>query len=179
MEPLPKSGLFDFLDMAANKGLMNGNTAAGLKAASNKLLEDLKPEDDVRVVDLNDAMIRYNNRHPNELSPSSLGAYQKRVAQAVAQFAAYKASPTTYKGISRAIQTNGKVETRRRDAPKPADAPKPDDHGGHAAAKTTDSSLRLPYPLRPGFLAEVLIPRDLKKEEADRLSAFIQALVAS
>jgi hypothetical protein len=34
----------------------------------------------------------------------------------------------------------------------------------------------MPFPLRPTFLAQVVIPRDLTKEEARRLGVFIDSL---
>lgn len=37
-------------------------------------------------------------------------------------------------------------------------------------------ALTLDYPLRPDFLAQVVIPRDLTTEEARRLVAFLLAL---
>jgi hypothetical protein len=37
----------------------------------------------------------------------------------------------------------------------------------------TSTSLCLPFTLRPGFSAQLVIPRDLTREEADRLCQFI------
>ena len=39
-------------------------------------------------------------------------------------------------------------------------------------------SLALPFPLRPGYMAQLIIPRDLTTADADRLCAFIRSLVA-
>jgi|PlaIllAssembly_1097288.scaffolds.fasta_scaffold1856607_2 hypothetical protein len=41
----------------------------------------------------------------------------------------------------------------------------------------TDTALCLPYPLRPDFLAQVVVPRDMTIVEAERLCAFVLALV--
>lgn len=41
---------------------------------------------------------------------------------------------------------------------------------------TPPATLALPFPLRPGYLAQVVIPRDLTKAEADRLCAFVMSL---
>lgn len=35
----------------------------------------------------------------------------------------------------------------------------------------------LPFPLRHGYVAQVVVPRDLTKVEADRLCSFVQSLV--
>lgn len=32
------------------------------------------------------------------------------------------------------------------------------------------------YPLRPGYMAQVVVPRDMTQLEADRLCAFIRAM---
>lgn len=39
------------------------------------------------------------------------------------------------------------------------------------------TNLVLPFPLRPGYNAQIVIPADMTKEEADRLCAFVRALV--
>jgi len=40
------------------------------------------------------------------------------------------------------------------------------------------NGLTLDYPLRPDFLAQVVIPRDLTTEEARRMVAFLLALTS-
>lgn len=51
---------------------------------------------------------------------------------------------------------------------------KPDARYGLA----TDTALCLPFPLRGGaFMAQVVIPRDLRRHEAEGLSKFLHALV--
>ena len=45
---------------------------------------------------------------------------------------------------------------------------------GDATAMTP--SLTMPFPLRDDYLASITIPRDMTKDEADRLCTFIQAL---
>jgi hypothetical protein len=47
---------------------------------------------------------------------------------------------------------------------------------GATTAMATDLNLALPFPLRPNLLAQVVIPRDMTKDEAERLCAFIKAL---
>lgn len=40
----------------------------------------------------------------------------------------------------------------------------------------TEKSLCLPFPLRPGYEAQIVIPRDLTRSEADRLCVFVMSL---
>lgn len=38
------------------------------------------------------------------------------------------------------------------------------------------TSLALPFNLRPGYLAQIVVPLDMTKQEAERLCAFIKSL---
>jgi hypothetical protein len=37
----------------------------------------------------------------------------------------------------------------------------------------TDTSLCLPFPIRHGVLGQIVVPRDLTQQEADRLCSFV------
>lgn len=39
------------------------------------------------------------------------------------------------------------------------------------------TNLVLPFPLRPGYNAQIVVPINMTKEEADRLCAFVMSLV--
>ena len=40
-------------------------------------------------------------------------------------------------------------------------------------------SIALPFPLRPAYLAQIVIPLDLTKDEAERLCAFVRSLITA
>lgn len=40
------------------------------------------------------------------------------------------------------------------------------------------TNLVFPFPLRPKYLAQICIPRDMTKEEAERLCAFVRSLAS-
>jgi hypothetical protein len=178
-----KTGMTEFIQYAIDKGLVNTNTGGGWRSACNKILEDFGPDDDLTNIDVPSEVLRYNNRHPGVLSPDSLNQYQKRVQYVMSEFGKYLANPTAYKGVA-TKPSNGKPQERKRAAPIPvADAGSPPlsppDHAvqaKHITSAVTETSLMMPFPLRPTFLAQVLIPRDLTKDEATRLCTFIQAL---
>lgn len=193
MEATTKSGLLQFVDMITSKGWVNVNTGSSWKAAVKKLLGDVPDDEDVRQIDVKSQVLRYNNLHPGDLSPESLRAYEKRVAAAIQQFISYKTDPSNYKAPSRGTPSgkNDKPEQRKRTASKvdqmpetPAATTNPDHTRGevdNTAPKTiggtsTAANLALPFPLRPGHLAQIVIPIDMTKDEADRLCAFIQTL---
>lgn len=189
MEALNKAGLTTFVKMITDKGWVNGNTGAAMMTAVAKILEDVGPEEDVRKIDVETASRRYSNLHPGDLSPGSLDTYRKRVKSAIANYISWVEDPTKYRppGSARAT-TNGSTTPKKVERPKgttasevtviePIPAPTPATAAPRMEmAMATEANLALPYPLRPGYLAQVIIPRDMKKVEAARLCAFIMTL---
>lgn len=182
MEDFSKAAFVRFLDMIIAKGIVNANTGGGWKAACNKVLEDLDPSEDVRQVDVRAAVVRYNNRHPGELSPTSLRQYEIRTATAIKHFASYVANPAGFRLAGKAINAKGEKAEPGRRADRKASTSETSRQQGETLPSTqikgtaTEQSLAIPFPLRPNFLAQLVIPRDLTKEEAKRLGAFIDAL---
>lgn len=175
-----KNALMKFLDTVVAKGLMNANTAGGLKAACSRILDDLAATDDVRGVDVNTAVVRYNNRNPGALSPNSLAEYQRRVSRAISDFVSWVENPASFKPRTRgASEKNGRKTENASGQRATAAHPDMPDHSVHPASPApTSTGLPLSYPLRPDFLAQVVIPRDLTSEEARRLCAFLLTLAA-
>lgn len=180
MDSPTKAAVMKFVDFQISKGLVNVNTGNARKAACNKLLEAFGDDDDLTNVDVRSEVLKFNNRHPGQLSPESLGTYEKRVTSTLEEFKKYLANPTGYKGVTgRQISSNGKSDKKAKsgDATEitvidtPPTAPKL-----MPTSAVTDTSLMMPFPLRPTFLAQLIIPRDLTKDEASRLCAFVQAL---
>ena len=184
MDSITKGELVQFVDMITAKGWVNVNTGNGFKAAINKILADVPEKEDARKIDVRNQVLRYNNAHPGELSPASLKQYEKRINSAIAYFAEYKDDPTNFKVRQRAIPNGGKAEPEKRKATKTPPA-----SGIEVVTPATGSlsmaslpptavtaSLALPFPLRPDYLAQIVIPRNLTMEEAERLCSFIRSL---
>ncbi|MCW5658434.1 MAG: hypothetical protein KIT60_12080 [Burkholderiaceae bacterium] len=182
-----KKALLEYLDKAIEKGRVNKNTGAGMRAACRRILEQVGLEDDVRKVDVSAEIVRYNNRHPNDLAGESLRVYESRVKAAIAGFVGTLTDPTGYKPPTKASNGKAAKGSARRPAERPAKssgsaasevAPVAEHTAmpGVARVVATDTSLALPFPLRPNFLAQVVVPRDLTKDEAKRLAAFLDSL---
>lgn len=179
MEYFNKAGLLQFIDMSIKQGLINPNTGGGMKAAVNKILEAVGADEDVRQLDIKSEVLRYNNRHPGALAPDSLAQYEKRIVQAISHYQNYNADPTKFKPVGRAPTTAKKEKSAPTAAtPKVAAADPPPASKSISSGSVTETSMALPYPLRTGFFAQVVIPHDMTKNEADRLCAFIQTLVS-
>ena len=191
MESFSKTDLLNFLDILTQKAWVNANTGAGWKAAVNKILQHFEADADVRQIDVPSAVLQYHNRYPGDLAPDSLKRYEQRVGIAIAQFISWKTNPQTYKAPSRGIPGAQKPETKKNKLPanlkgnaittSTGQATVTDTETQSSPTKpvvgvATETSLALPFPLRPGFLAQIVIPRDLTQDEATRLGVFIQAL---
>lgn len=177
-----KDALIRFLDIAVSQGLVNQNTAAGWKAASHKVLEDIGLSDDIRTVDVQTAVLRYNNRHPGELRPASLKEYKRRVSLVIEEFIRYTDDPANYTPRSKSIGSS-KAAKQPNSKPKKTSAPKnlppstrQDEANSLPPSSTPQAGLAYSYPLRQNFLAQIVLPRDLSAEEALRLSRFIETL---
>lgn len=176
-----KRALMDFLETSISRGRINANTGGGIRAACNKILEQVNLDEDIRPFDVKAAITQYNNRHPGELSGDSLRVYESRVRRAIAGFISSMTDPT---GSNQIVKpSNGKRskadQRQEKNTPAKAGGAEKNENETHATAARpliTETSLAIPFPLRPTFLAQVVIPRDLTKDEARRLCAFIEAL---
>lgn len=183
-----KTALLRFLETLGEKGLANQNTAEGLRVAVTKILSDLSAEEeaDVRRVDVEAAVHRFHNRNPGQISPKSLAEYQRRVALSIRHFINYTENPTAFRPLGRGTAKRNGAEKRdeKRGAALGAGKPAADSRRKSSTGAEREEipasgpALALSYPLRPDFLAQVLIPRDMKREEARRLSAFIMTLAS-
>jgi hypothetical protein len=192
MDKLNKGGLVQFVKMITDKGWINTNTGNALKASVSRILGDVAADQDVRQIDVDMEIRRYNNLHPGDLSPESLATYGKRVKIAISNYVEYVANPTKYKPpgsgrspLASASQKKAPAKTKRLDSlPDVTDVTdvrviEPIPSSGSVRTETflaTEANLAMPFPLRPGYLAQIVIPRDMTKAEAGRLCAFIQTL---
>lgn len=186
MDKPTKAGLMQFLDTAVEKGWINRNTGVSWKTAATRALETLGEQDDLTDVDVRAAVLQFNNRNPGAMSPSSLRAYEHRATQGIRQYLQYRADPMAYRApmASRpakipntAIRSGTKKVHDQPLSPSPLLSSTPAIGSDKPVqGQATDSSLALPFPMRHGFLAQIVIPRDMTKAEASRLCAFIQTL---
>jgi hypothetical protein len=176
------TALRQFIDFVRDKGLASRSTAQGWAVAVNKVLEHVPESEatDVRGIDLDAAIRRFNNKNPGTLSPKSLGEYRRRVAQVIAEFLAWAEEPTSYKPRgatpTRKKEQTGKGvndTTRQRSVVDRSNDALVQSRAGH-----TGLALSMNFPLRPDFLVQVTLPRDLKTDEARRIGAFLLTLAS-
>jgi hypothetical protein len=172
-----RAALARFIEFVVAKGLVHPATAQGWRVATAKVLEELTPaeEEDVRRIDVESTFKEFLNRYPGRLSPASVGEYRRRVHRAIEEFITWMAEPGSY--AFRPPARPSKADARRRldagDAPvtAPVRARQPE-----RPVHPWPNSMSLEYPLRSDLLAQVVVPRDLTVEEAQRMGAFLLTL---
>jgi hypothetical protein len=185
-----RAALARFIEFVVAKGLVNPSTAQGWRVATSKVLEELTPEElaDVRRIDVEATFRAFLHRHPGRLSPASVGEYRRRVGRAIEEFVRWVDDPGAYAALGSAAARGGEGQSPRRRgrgraAPAAVEPARPtgsQNGAGSPALPVTPprrrDGLALEYPLRPGFLAQVVVPPDLTVDEARRMGAFLLTL---
>jgi hypothetical protein len=178
MDAIDTSGqsLVDHWKWAADKGLMNANTAATLGAATRQVLgviDDWKTRD-VRALDVEDVLRRFQNKRSKDFKPQSLSTYKSRFTQAVRLFLAYTDDPGGWKpggtnanGASRSKRITTKTAVGEEAAADHRSTPPPRMSG----------LVEYPFPLREGRFAYLRLPVDLSTADVHRLTAYLNTLV--
>lgn len=175
MDKTTGQDLLDFLDYAADKGLMEANTAASQKTAVQKVLgmDRELSEIDVAGLDLDQLLRRFETKFKSDYTPGSLNTYGSRVRGAVADFLAWSHDPAGWKPSRRAPRatSNGKSKIQEKTTVDDEKAPPPpafEQKGGRL--------VDYPFPLRDGLMVRLHLPTDLKRSEVRRLLAYMNSL---
>jgi hypothetical protein len=90
------------------------------------------------------------------------------VGRAIDEFVSWMENPAGYGSRTAAwtAKSESRPRSRLRSQPAPAPASESSELGGVA----------LSFPVRPGFLAQVMVPADLTVDEARRMGAFLLTL---
>ncbi|MCK6481225.1 MAG: hypothetical protein L6R43_14120 [Planctomycetes bacterium] len=149
---------------------MNKNTANGLRAACSQVLGALDnwEAEDIKKLDVEGALVRFQNLRKKEFKPGVLETYKRRFRQAVTSYLSYLSDPSGWKPttIKRTVTTEKENGERRKSEPEtPA---------MHVHPQV--NMVEYPFPVRDGLIARIVLPRDLRKAEVKRLTAFLAAL---
>jgi hypothetical protein len=165
--------LVDHWSWAADKGVMNANTANALRAACTAVLETEKDWQniDVGALEVDSLLGRFRNLKGKNYSPDSLKEYERRFRKAHALYLDYLRAPTEWKPAGRERPSgNGKTERRHEFQPEGTEKT-------NAPSKPpAPGFVEYPFPLRADRIARLVLPVDLKAGEVRRLSAFLSTL---
>lgn len=170
--------LVDFWAFTAEKGLMNSNTAGSLRGACKEVLSAVDGEDwqavDIRLVDPEEYVQRFERLRMTKFKPSSLSVYKSRFKNGLQMFLDYLEDPSGWrykaerpaKDRKKSKDVSGQVEPAAREqSGSPLDSPPPG-----------TSVIEYPFPLRPKLVVKLILPDDMTAREAERLGNFLKSL---
>ena len=162
--------LVDHWNWAAEKGVMNKNTAAGLRAACTQVLGALGNWEsvDIKGLDVEGTLVRFQNLKKKDFKPVVLETYKRRFRHAVTSYLSYLNDPGGWK--PRTIDRPNAADKNNGGDRQP-DPGRPTKHEMPQAGL-----VEYPFPLRDGQIARLILPRDLKTSEVKRLAAFMSIL---
>jgi hypothetical protein len=174
--------LLDFWAWSARKGLVPTSIANDLRAASKEVLsvEDNWQTIDIKVLDVDYLMVRFDNLRKFKFKPQSLSAYKSRFKKARKLYLEYLENPSGwhYPGSAKrkasklpAMSSHRSEHTHQVEYELPVAAPV------KMLAPTDPLVQHLEFPIRSGVVARLDLPADLTRDEADRLAAYLQLIV--
>jgi len=191
------AGLLEFLDWAGGRGEINAGTASARAVALRRVfdIEGVPLESiDLRAVNPDELLDRFETLKRTEYSTDSMDAYKSRFRSSVNMYLAWLDKSPDWKRGGRPGTGPGKgaASPPRRKVPKSGnssanvsgvaqkDAVTDQPSSSAAPGEPSPVMRMIPYevPLRPGsdMRARLVLPDDLTKADADRLSRFIQSL---
>ena len=175
--------LLDFMDYVQSKGLANPETSKNKKIAVARVLDivGLGDDDDLREIEVEDLLQRFENKAGTKLSPGSLQSYKSRVGSSIVDFLRFKENPSGFKmnGVKksgRLTRVLKKPETGKssKDQQLPAIIPRPESADGN-----NEFTLDFPIVLRQNLVVRIVgLPSDLKHHEARKIANVVNAMVS-
>jgi hypothetical protein len=193
-DPNTGAGLIEFLDAAIEKGWFNVASVKALRTATLKIFEVESGWEgiELRTVDVEGLFDRFRNLKRNAYSDDSMRVYKNRFGQALKMHLARLDGDANWKAYGPTARTNspakppssgGKTAKRSPSAEVTLIHSGPGavlEDGEHASPQdATPGSvplMRYPFPLRATADVWLALPRDMTRDEADRLSVFIRSL---
>jgi hypothetical protein len=159
------------------KGYGTAGSINPWKSAARNVLSTVEGEDfgsfDVRSFDVEEYLARFENRSMGKYTADSLAAYRSRFRKAIDAYRSYLADPNWKpagrSSAPRSVANGGRNKTGNQTV-TPAENPS----SGSAAHPAL---IVYPFPLRSGQVAQLHLPTQLEREDAERLTQFIRALV--
>ena len=181
--------LLDFLEHAAQRGVMPAATAQSLAVACRTIFQILseKERGDLRRLDLDAVTLRFAKKRARDFSAGTMEDYVSRLRRAVTIFLGWRGDPAHFRIPTRAgrggrghtqppIAVAGTGTDTGSEYTMVADAG-PLSGGARASLPVSRGGYQTVVPLRPGHLITIAnVPEDLSGEEAERLAQFVRML---
>lgn len=164
--------LAEHWNWAAQKGLLNKNTARSFGNACSQVLSAQEDPDNVNVsaLDVELALTKFQNLKKKNFKPKVLEVYKSRFRRALALYLSYIEDPAGWR------PTSPRASRPTEEPNKKSGAPKKEEVMVGVGEHPGMGLVEYPFPLRDGQNARLILPRDLKAAEVKRLTAFMASL---
>lgn len=172
-------GLLAFCDYLVDRHLASPSAVNPWKSAAKQVFTRLEGDDfeavDVQSLDVDEYMQRFTIASRGSYKPESLAAYDKRFRRAVEAYRGYLADPMSWRPKLRSSPRRTAEPNGSAGAPRAV--PAAINSAANTPAIPTPGLTDYPFPLRSGQMAHLHLPSPLDKDDADRLTQFLRALV--
>ncbi|HVV13493.1 hypothetical protein [Amycolatopsis sp.] len=179
LQTATSAGLREFLDWAGGRAEINPTTANALKGAVGQILqvEDEPDAVDVRSLDVEDVLDRFENRFRTKYTSGSMSTYKTRFRQAVSMYLAWLDKDPGWKTVVKTRRSTSATPRTHAQSSVRTATPEPVDAVSFATPATTSSRLvKHHLPLRPELIIEIELPVHLTKGDAERIASFVRSL---
>jgi hypothetical protein len=165
VEDYSLDALVMYCDLMAKAGQLSESKSKVWKTACRSVISGLAPElqADVRKVDVESAMSSYRANNP-KAAPKTLSEYSSRLRNALTSFIEPAETQMEIPSETEPVSAPERTEVKRVEVVETSSPKKP------------TSSHTLNIPLRPDFVAQLLIPYDIKPVEAKRIFRMLEVL---
>lgn len=151
-----------FAGLAQRQEIDRSNAKNYLHAGSRVMSVEPDPAGDVRDLNVDDVLARFEAQNP-DLSPDSVKTYRSRFRVGVAMYRAFLDGDADWKNAGKSVGAREATVGQGTGRPQ---------QGGETPGRIVAYDL----PLRPDLLVRINLPVDLTTADADRLAAFVRSL---
>lgn len=177
-------GLVAFLDYAGDKGLLTHANANAIKVGVREVLLHTEGDDweskDVRTLDVDDVLRRFEMKRATNYTPGSLKTYRSRFRNAMHLYRGFLQDPGGWRP-NKPTRTTAASTARRRTSERAEGQPTAPQTPPPAVEEPHErpDMMTYPFPLRRDggvVFARLILPHDLTPKEATRIGEHIQTL---
>jgi hypothetical protein len=169
-------GLVAFCDYLIERGYAPSGAVTPWKSAAKQVFGAVEGSEygefDVRGLDVEEYLRRWENMERGKYKVESLQSYGSRLRRAHEAYLTYLESGTTPQ-LGRRVARRKEAEERSAPERRQRDG----SFGGVSGPAPVADLVDYPFPLQGGQLAYVRLPRNLQRADAERLAAFVRTLV--
>jgi hypothetical protein len=170
--------LLEFLDYMLSKGLGKVDTLKSRRIACGRIFDVVGQDEvvDLRQIDVDHVMHRFQNLEGSKFSPGSLNTYKSRLRTSISDFLRYRENPSGFRAANQRTprQPRKQPEVSAQSPSTPTEQP---ERMTSARGVETRQTLELPIPIRATHVVKIAgLPYDLTRNEAQRIANVVLAM---